>query len=196
MSTAKLQVKIGGMGCSFCAATIEKGLGRIEGVSEVHVSLAHEEALIVYDLQGVSATTLTGTLQSLGFTVRDPKKVRTFEEEEAELRRERDRLIIAGAAAWVAFLAMLLMWSGRPHPGTLWILTILAFLMVFGLGLNFLKMAWASARHRILNQHVLMEVAAFGGLLGGAIGLVHPVFPSADFFGVAVFVTTYHLLGN
>ncbi|MBI3013586.1 MAG: heavy metal translocating P-type ATPase [Candidatus Tectomicrobia bacterium] len=196
MSTAKLQVKIGGMGCSFCAATIEKGLGRIEGVAGVHVSLAHEEALVTYDPKRVKSVTLTGTLQSLGYTVRDPDKIRTFEEEEAELRRERDRLIIAGAAAWVAFMAMFLMWSGRPHPWTLWILTILAFLMVFGLGLNFLKMAWASARRRILNQHVLMEVAAFGGLLGGAIGLVHPLFPSPDFFGVAVFVTAYHLLGN
>ena len=196
MPLDKLQVKIGGMACSFCTETIKKGLGRIDGVAEVHVSLAHEEALVAYDPRRVSAATLTDTLRSLGYTVRDPNKVRTFEEEEAELQQERDRLIIAGAAAWVAFLAMLLMWVGRHHPWTHWAMAALALLTVFGPGLYILKMAWASARRRILNQHVLMEVAAFGGLLGGTIGLLNPAFPSPDFFGVAVFVTAYHILGG
>ena len=43
---ATLQLKIGGMSCSFCANSIEKALRREKGVNEVHVSLAHEEALI------------------------------------------------------------------------------------------------------------------------------------------------------
>jgi heavy metal translocating P-type ATPase len=196
MSREKLQVKIGGMACSFCAETIKKGLGRMDGVAEVHVSLAHEEALITYDPNRVTSTTLTDTLRSLGYTVRYPNKVRTFEEEEADLRRERDRLTIAGAAAWVAFLAMLLMWLGRYHPWIDRVMGALALLAVFGPGFYILEMAWASARRRILNQHVLMEVAAFGGLLGGGIGLVNPSFPSPDFFGVAVFVTAYHILGG
>ncbi|MGH7406564.1 MAG: cation transporter, partial [Candidatus Methylomirabilales bacterium] len=192
----KLQLKIGGMQCSFCTETARKGLGRIEGVAEVNVSLAHEEALVVYDPQQVDATIITETLRSLGYTVRDPKKVRTFEEEEAELQGEQDRLIIAGAAAWVAFLAMFLMWFGRYHPWMPWAMVALALLTVFGPGLYILKMAWASVRRRILNQHVLMEVAAFGGLVGGVIGLIRPDFRPLDFFGVAVFVTAYHILGG
>jgi len=35
MALQKLQVKIGGMACSFCVETIKKGLGRTEGVSDV-----------------------------------------------------------------------------------------------------------------------------------------------------------------
>src|SRR3990170_3973255 len=196
MALEKFQVKVGGMACSFCTETIRKGLGRMDGVAEVHVSLAHEEALIAYDPERVTPTTLTDTLRSLGYSVRDPKKVRTFEEEEAELERERDRLTIAGAAAWVAFLMMFLMWSGRYHPWMPSIMAALGLLCVFGPGLYILKMAWASARRGITNQHVLMEVAAFGGLIGGAIGLVRPDFRPLDFFGVAVFVTAYHILGG
>jgi heavy metal translocating P-type ATPase len=192
----KLQVKIGGMACSFCVETIKKGLGRTEGVAEVNVSLAHEEALIAYDAAKVTATELTDTLRSLGYTVRDPNKVRTFEEEEAELGHERDRLIIAGAAAWAGFMVMLLMWVGRSHPLVPWFMAALALVMVFGPGFYILRMAWASARRRILNQHVLMEISAFGGLIGGAIGLANPVFRSYEFFGVAVFVTAYHILGG
>jgi P-type Cu+ transporter len=196
MSLEKFQVKIGGMACSFCTETIRKGLGRMDGVAEVHVSLAHEEALIAYDPERVTLTTLTDTLRSLGYAVRDPKKVRTFEEEEAELQRERDRLIIAGAAAWIGFVVMLLMWVGRHHPLAHWIMATLGLLIVFGPGLYILRMAWASARRGILNQHVLMEIAAFAGLIGGAVGLVNPVFRSYEFFGVAVFVTAYHILGG
>jgi heavy metal translocating P-type ATPase len=192
----KLQVKIGGMACSFCVETIKKGLGRTDGVAEVNVSLAHEEALIVYDRRRVTATTLTDTLRSLGYTVRDPNKVRTFEEEEAELQHERDRLIIAGAAAWIGFMVMLLMWIGRHHPLAHWFMAALAVTIVFGPGLYIVKMAWASVRRRILNQHVLMEIAAFAGLVGGAIGLYNPIFKSYEFFGVSVFVAAYHVLGG
>jgi copper chaperone CopZ len=78
MSLEKLQVKIGGMACSFCVETIKKGLGRMEGVSEVNVSLAHEEALVVYDPERVRPGTRTNALRSLGYTVRDPKKISTF----------------------------------------------------------------------------------------------------------------------
>lgn len=196
MSLDKLQVKIGGMACSFCTETIKKGLGRMDGVSEVHVSLAHEEALVTYNPQRVGATALKETLRSLGYTVRDPKKVRTFEEEEAELQRERDRLVIAGAGAWVAFVAMLLMWVGRHHPWIDRFMLALGMLFVFGTGFYILRMAWASARRGILNQHVLMEVSAFGGLAGGVLGLINPVFPSWEFSAVAVFVTAYHILGG
>jgi heavy metal translocating P-type ATPase len=128
--------------------------------------------------------------------VRDPNKVRTFEEEEAELQRERDRLIIAGAAAWIGFMVMLLMWVGRHHPLAHWVMAVPAVTIVFGPGLYILKMAWASVRRRILNQHVLMEIAAFAGLVGGVIGLSNPIFRSYEFFGVSVFVTAYHILGG
>jgi heavy metal translocating P-type ATPase len=68
--------------------------------------------------------------------------------------------------------------------------------MVFILGWHILKMAYYSLRRGILNQHVLMEFTAFGGLAGGVLGYVFPDFPRADFFAVAVFVTAYHILSG
>jgi len=70
----KVQFKIGGMSCSFCVGTITKALGRMEGVREVHVSLAHEEALIEYDPTKVVPEALKETLIAVGFMVRDPEK--------------------------------------------------------------------------------------------------------------------------
>jgi heavy metal translocating P-type ATPase len=192
----KVQFKIGGMSCSFCTETIRQALTRMDGVQEMHVSLAHEEALIEYDPSRVNPEALKDTLIAVGYTVRDPEKVRTFEEEEAEIQRERDRLIIAGSLTGIALLLMLLMWLKRMFPYTYWIMPILAFLTVFVVGWPILKMAWGSLRRGIWNQHVLLEFAAFAGLAGGVLGLFFPKFPAPDFFGVAVFVTTYHILSQ
>lgn len=192
----KVQFKIGGMSCSFCATTIQQALGRMDGVDEVHVSLAHEETLIGYDPSKVTPESLKDTLVAVGYTVRDPKKVRTFEEEEEEIHRERDRLIIAGSLTGATFLLMVLMWLKRMFPYAVPISLALAFTTVFIVGYPILKMAWGSLRRWIFNQHVLLEFAAFAGLVGGLLGLIHPAFPAVDFFAVAVFVTTYHILSQ
>jgi len=200
----KLQLKIGGMSCSFCVASIEKALGRMHGVHQVNVNLAHEETLVAYEPSQVTPAQLRQTLLELGYTVRDAKKVRTFEEEEAELRGQRANLLVAAGFALTAFGAMLLAWLGvlpmsRGAPAwlfTSWLMTTLALVTVFGPGWHILTMAWASVRRGILNQHVLLEFGAFAGLLGGIVGYVDDAFPLHDFFAVAVFITTYHLLSG
>lgn len=192
----KVQYKIGGMSCSFCVSTIQRALGRMDGVQDVHVSLAHEEALVEYDPIKISPEALKDTLIAVGYTVRDPEKVRSFEEEEEEIRRERDRLIVAASLTGITLLLMLLMWLGRMFPYTRSISSTLAFITVFIVGWPILKMAWGSFGRWIFNQHVLLEFAAFAGLSGGILGLYLPQFPAPDFFGVAVFVTTYHILSQ
>ncbi len=197
----KLQLKIGGMSCSFCVASIEKAMGRMDGVRKVSVNLAHEEALIEYEPAKVAAEQLKEILLELGYTVRDAKKVRTFEEDEAELRGQRNNLFTAVAFTVVAFGAMLLMWLGvlrmpGAWPVLSWLMPSLALLTVFGPGWHILTMAWASLRRGILNQHVLLEFGAFAGLAGGVVGYFDRTFPMPDFFGVAVFITTYHLLSG
>ena len=203
-----LHLKIGGMSCSFCTETIRRAYRRLEGVRAVHVSLSHEEALIRYDPRLVTPTTLREVLRELGYTVRDPRKVRAFEEQEAELRRERRRLMVAGSLTALSAGLMLASWL-RPAPRTvlqplmLLLMPLLAVITVFGPGLYILKMAYHALRRGILNQHVLLELGAFAGLLGGTLGLAGRFlalpalrFPAADFFAVSTFVTTYHILSG
>jgi heavy metal translocating P-type ATPase len=42
----------------------------------------------------------------------------------------------------------------------------------------------------------LLEFGAFAGLVGGVLGFFRRDFPMPDFFGVAVFITTYHVLSG
>ena len=62
-----LQLKIGGISCSFCANSIEKAVGRQKGVNEVHVSIAHEEALVRFRPSQTSATKIKDTLRAMSF---------------------------------------------------------------------------------------------------------------------------------
>ena len=107
LTQAAFRMKIGGMSCSFCTSTIDKAYSRIDGVYEVGVSLAHEEGLVKYDPSRVTPEELRRTLEQIGYTYRDPEKVRSFEEEAAELRRERGRLITAASFTVMSLLLML-----------------------------------------------------------------------------------------
>ncbi len=79
-----------------------------------------------------------------------------------------------------------------------WIVGAFALTMVFGLARSILRKAGQALRRGILNQHVLVEMGAFAGLIGGTIGLTTalPGFPSAAFFAVSVMVLTYHLFSE
>jgi Cu+-exporting ATPase len=196
---ATLRMKIGGMSCSFCTNTIRSAYERMDGVHEVGVSLAHEEGLVKYDPAKVTPDELKRTLSDIGYTYRDPDKVRSFEEEEGELRQARARLFVAGSFTVTAFVLMLLgMWLEVVRvPLMPWIMLTLALETMFVTGWFVKRMAWASLRRGILNQHTLLEFAAFAGLAGGLLGLfVSPRFPAGDFFAVSTFVTTYHILSD
>jgi heavy metal translocating P-type ATPase len=198
--TQKVQFKIGGMACSFCVASITKALSRMDGVRDVNVNLAHEETLVEYEPTKLGPAKLKETLLDLGYTVRDASKVRSFEEEEAEIKEHLGNLLTAASFTAVALGAMALMWLDLMPPqgvaAMFWLMPILALSTIFGPGWRILTMAWASLRRGILNQHVLLELGAFAGLSGGFLGYLYPSFPVPDFFGVAVFVTTYHVLSG
>lgn len=196
----KHQIRIGGMHCSFCAGGISKALGRQPGVKEVSVSLAHEEVLVKYDPSKIDTRQLDESLRSLGYTIRDPDRVRAFEEEEWELGAAKRRFLGSAVLTLTALGFMSLYWLGVTNPMPPWTQAALVGLAagnVFGFGLPVGKMAYHSLRRTILNQHVLMELAAFGGLAGGFIGLfIDKGFPAPDFFAISAFIVSYHLLGG
>ncbi|GGX86494.1 haloacid dehalogenase [Litchfieldella qijiaojingensis] len=201
-----LQLKIGGMSCSFCSNAIERGLGREKGIEEVHVSLAHEEALIRFRPDETDETRIKNVLHSLGYIVRDPRKVGAFDEQLELKRKERNDLISAASLALVMFAAMVAMWLDLWqmqdwHAWTAWAFATYVFVWN---GRRIIRMAWGAARRGITNQHVLLSVGAIGAFIGGLLGAPVPLlgwygfvgFPPVDFFGVVVFLTTYHLLSG
>ncbi len=190
----KYHRKISGLSCSFCVETVKKAVSRINGVEEVHVSLSHEEILVLFNPKILREESIESTLRKLGYKVREPAK--RFSREK-ELKRIKNNLLASGALALIASTLMILMWIGIRHPLIPWIMLGTALTTMFGAGLHIKKMAWHSLRSRILNQHVLLEMGAFSGLIGGILGLTTLTnFPAADFLAISTYLTGYHILGE
>ena len=84
-----LQLNIGGMACSFCAESINKAYNKVDGVEKIDVSMAHEQVLIRYQEDKVWEQELRQTILDLGYTIRDPDKVKTetSQETSSDFRR-------------------------------------------------------------------------------------------------------------
>ena len=108
----------------------------------------------------------------------------------------------AGAGAALALaLVVGLTWfrqTGGMGGHEAWLAAVLAVSVVFVLARQILSIAWQSLRRGIINQHVLLEAAAFAGLAGGIYGVTAggPDFPAAPFFCVAVMVCNYHIFSE
>ncbi|WP_426999100.1 cation transporter [Pseudarthrobacter sp. N5] len=99
----RIRGRIAGLHCSLCTGTIEKALGRMDGVGQVSVNLTHEQALVEYDPGGgIAPEQILGTLRDVGYDLYDPRKLRPFEDEERDLVREGARLLAAVAASLTA----------------------------------------------------------------------------------------------
>jgi len=71
----KVRIHVGGMTCTTCAATIEKGLAKTPGVEEAKVNFASEHASIEYDPERVNLSTLKETISRIGYSAATQKSV-------------------------------------------------------------------------------------------------------------------------
>lgn len=194
MST--LHLRVGGMHCSLCIESIRRALGRLDGVTDVQVSLAHEEVLVRYDPGRLHPQAVTATLLELGYSVREPDRADVFQEEERDLQRACRIAVATGLLAVAATAVMgASAWYG-PHRAAGVIQALLALGAGFGPASFVFRNAWQSVRRGILNQDVLAAAAALAGLLGGAAGLVWPGFPAGAFFASATYILAFHAVGG
>ncbi|HEY4390676.1 MAG TPA: heavy metal translocating P-type ATPase [Paenibacillus sp.] len=65
--TKQTSLQITGMTCAACANRIERGLNKLEGVSEANVNFAIERATVTYDPGVVDITKMEQSIQKLGY---------------------------------------------------------------------------------------------------------------------------------
>ena len=180
---ARIRARIGGLHCSLCTGTIEKALGRQAGVDKVAVSLTHEQALVDFDPAVVRPETLLRTLQDIGYEVHDPRKLRPFEEEEADLVREGTRLLVASALSLVAIALILQVtgWLSALVPATV-VLTLvpIAFVILRPAGLGKATLGTAG----LIGPALLVLAARWAGIGTAAIPWLAGALALAAVFGV------------
>src|SRR5712691_1840718 len=92
--------------------------------------------------------------------------------------------VAVGAFSGLVVMALSLLYlnlAGYLTHAAAWLAGALAVVLVFGVGRHILRMAFEALRRGILNQHVLLEIGAFAGMVGGIIGLIlnQPGYPTA-----------------
>ncbi|HVM01900.1 MAG TPA: cation-translocating P-type ATPase [Acidimicrobiales bacterium] len=186
---ARIRARIAGLHCSLCTGTIEKALGRRPGVGKVAVSLTHEQALVDYDPGLIAPEDILTTLRDIGYDLYDPRKLRPFEEEEADLVREGKRLLVAVTAS-LAAIGLILDVSG------IW--SVLVPLSVVALMLPVSYAILRPAGRRVAGGGALAIVApaaaAYAGRRAGVVGDTAAAWLTGALAVAVVFGVAPHIL--
>ena len=189
----RLRAKVGGMHCSLCSGIVESALRKKPGVRKVSVSLPHGQALIEYDRGGIGPEQLLSTVRNLGFSIGDGRAARRPDEDTSTLVREGRRLLgLIALSAVTVPLMFLEMWN-QIGGWVAWVLAAFAVL-TFVLAPQLVVMTVESRHRGLLSQVPVVRASAFGGLVGGVIGLVFRPehYPTGGFFAVTVLVVAYY----
>lgn len=205
MSTAKVktvELRIGGMHCAGCVATVERALSKVEGVSKAVVNLTLEKARVE---GAVNPEFLLEAVQNTGYEaqwIRPDEKASTTadlsQQTEERLRQAAERMWIAWAATLIIMLWMIpemiwgIMWPDAElfHLG----MVFLSALVVFGPGRETLKSAWTSAIHLVPNMDVLITLGSLAAFSTGILRLAG--IPIYSFAGIAGMIMAFHLTGR
>lgn len=152
--TGAMELGVGGMTCSSCAARIEKKLNRLDGVTAT-VNYATETASIQYDPATLGPAELVVTVEATGYTAllrrppvaNDPTPTGDAEAQDAlELTFLRQRLLVC--AVLTVPVLVLAMVPGAQFDNWQWLSLTLASPVVMWGGWPFHHAALANPRHR------------------------------------------------
>jgi len=170
MQVAKTELKqttlqITGMTCAACANRIEKGLGKVPGVSNAAVNFAMETARVSYSPGEVSIEDLQAKVEKLGYRASPVEENADTAERRAEEIRKQKRKFFLSAA-----LSLPLLWAMAGHFSfTSWIWVpawfmnpwaqlILATPVQFLVGRSFYDGAYKALRGGGANMDVLVAL--------------------------------------
>ncbi|BDU78013.1 heavy metal translocating P-type ATPase [Mesoterricola sediminis] len=143
--------KVEGMTCASCLRRVEKALASVDGVAEVKVNLATEEARVVFRDRPADDAALARALEARGYRM-------AAEDAPADTSAEREALVRV-AAAWACTLPLM---AGMFHLFHLpWqVQAALAAGSAFGAGSGFFRRAAAQALRLETSMDTLIALGA------------------------------------
>jgi Cu+-exporting ATPase len=158
-------LQISGMTCAACAARIEKGLGKLPGVSEATVNFAMETARVTYSPADLSIADMQARVEKLGYQAAPVEEQTDASVRRAdEVRSQRFKLTVS------ALLSLPLLWAMVSHfsftswiwmPDVLmnpWLQLALSTPVQFYVGKAFYVGAYKALRNGSANMDVLVAL--------------------------------------
>jgi P-type Cu+ transporter len=184
-----------GMTCASCAARVERGLNRIDGV-QATVNFAVERAHVEHDT-AVSAADLIGAVEATGYhaAVVDKHPTASVHDHSGDTDL-RPRLIVSAVLAIpVIVLSMVMPWQ---FAGWQWLVLALTTPIVVWGGYPFHQAALRSARHGASTMDTLVSIGTLAAYLWSAATVVREGVHAHGhlYFEVAAAVTVFLLAGR
>ncbi|WP_138496439.1 heavy metal translocating P-type ATPase [Paenibacillus pinistramenti] len=167
-STVKdgVDFKLEGMTCAACANRIEKGLGKLPGVSRAAVNFALESAHVEYNAAEVTPADMMRKVEQLGYKAlpKEEAAAKGGDYKQKEIRRKKMQLLVS------ALLSLPLFWAMAGHfswtswiylPQFLmnpWVQLALATPVQFWIGRQFYAGAYKALRNKSANMDVLVAL--------------------------------------
>ena len=192
-----VELKITGMHCAGCVASVENALRKVEGVEEAVVNLTLEKATVLGSLdptqliQSVDQTGYSAEIIDGGTGIDIQEKI----DEKVELAFSHMKL------AWIFTLPAMIWMSVHMAVGVAWPsleamdlgIFILSSVVCFFPGRGTMTSAWKSAIHFAPNMDVLI---ALGSLAALSTGIIKSYVDIHSFAGIAGMIMSFHLTGR
>ena len=192
-----VELKITGMHCAGCVASVENALRKVEGVEEAVVTLTLEKATVLGSvdptqlIQSVDQTGYSAEIIDGGTGIDIQEKI----DEKVELAFSHMKL------AWIFTLPAMIWMSVHMAIGVAWPsleamdlgIFILSSVVCFFPGRGTMTSAWKSAIHFTPNMDVLI---ALGSLAALFTGIIKSYVDIHSFAGISGMIMSFHLTGR
>jgi len=189
----RAELKIGGMHCATCAATIEKSLSHLAGVTGARVSFANETATVEYDSAKLKLADLEKAVADAGYRVVAEDSDKTAREK--DLRANRNRVVV-GLAVGVFLMILMYLPLHLPFPMAYLMLVVSAPVFIY-VSRPIFGAAYRALKNRNLNMDVMYSMGigvAFGASVLATFGLI--LSREFLFYETAVFLAAFLSLGR
>ncbi len=198
--TEELTLKIEGMHCASCVATIEKGVNKLDGVNFCNVNLAVHSATVDFD-KNISSEKILGTIEELGSkaTIGRPD-ILAANEKESNSAKEAFTISLALSLPLIV-IAMSPMLFGKVLFGELYnaiAQAILSGVVIFCSGYAIIKDAFVQTKHFRANMNSLIAMGSLSAYFWSLYVLYKIINGSSDllYFESGAMIITLILLGR
>jgi Cu+-exporting ATPase len=206
VATAKADLPITGMTCANCARTIERTLGRMDGVVSANANFASERASVEYLPGVVSLSAIQQAIRDVGYDIVVPGEGEAAEDveraaREAEIRDQTRKFWIGVAFSLPLFLlsmardfGLLGEWSHQPWVN--WLFLILATPVQFYVGWDYYVGGFKSLRAGSANMDVLVAMGSSAAYFYSLAVLLFPSLGGHVYFETSAMIITLIKLGK
>ena len=193
----RARIRVGGMHCASCVATIEDVLGTLDGVSSITVNLGTEKVQVDYDPQVVTLKQMRRAITDAGYEWLGAEEELSEEQERALVERDlagkRDRAIV-GIGVGGGLMAVM-----QLHIDAMWMpwamLAVAAPAFAYTSASIFIA-AFRSLRHRVLNMDVMYSMGIGVAFVASVLATVGVLPMEFQFYETALMLAGFLMIGR